>query len=170
MNSQPQSREVPAWVPDAQDLQPDGEFPASGPDGGDRLTRMVAAHPLEHPVDAGIYARCIETCLETSAIATLCASACLAEEHVASLRDCIEDTLHCAATASATADSLAQLPVRHLDSLRHQIETCLAACSRAAERCANHAGEHEHCAVCAEACRECERACNKLLADLAGRG
>ncbi|HZG02579.1 MAG TPA: four-helix bundle copper-binding protein [Streptomyces sp.] len=25
---------------------------------------------------------------------------------------------------------------------------------------------HEHCRICAEACRRCERACNELLATL----
>jgi hypothetical protein len=27
-----------------------------------------------------------------------------------------------------------------------------------------HAAEHEHCRICADACRACERACNDLLA------
>ena len=34
------------------------------------------------------------------------------------------------------------------------------------DECEQHAQMHEHCRVCAEACRRCERACADLLATL----
>ena len=40
------------------------------------------------------------------------------------------------------------------------------ACTACGDTCADHAGMHEHCKVCAETCRRCEQACANLISAL----
>jgi hypothetical protein len=42
----------------------------------------------------------------------------------------------------------------------------IVACASCAAECESHAGMHEHCHVCGEACRRCESACADLLTAL----
>ena len=92
--------------------------------------------------------------------------ACLAEDMVAELRDCIRTDLDCADICAATGAVLTRQTGENTAVLRAQLEACRTACSACAEDCEQHAGMHEHCKVCAEACRRCEQACADLLAAL----
>ncbi|MGC5077785.1 hypothetical protein [Agrococcus sp. DT81.2] len=49
---------------------------------------------------------------------------------------------------------------------RAMLEACRAACRACAEECERHADMHEHCRICADACRRCETASADLLATL----
>jgi hypothetical protein len=40
------------------------------------------------------------------------------------------------------------------------------ACLACAEECDRHAAHHQHCRLCAEACRRCKKACDDLLATI----
>ncbi len=46
--------------------------------------------------------------------------------------------------------------------LRKQLAACTTACQICGAECEKHAHHHEHCLVCAQACRQCEVACNQL--------
>jgi len=43
--------------------------------------------------------------------------------------------------------------------LRTMLEACALACRTCGDECARHASQREHCAISAEACRDCERLC-----------
>ena len=127
---------------------------------------MLATHP--HPgefLNAGI-AQCVEACLICAVTCTACADACLAEDMVAELRECIRTNLDCADICQATGYGLVRQT--HVDwrLLYHQLEACQAVCRKCASICEQHAKMHEHCRVCAEACRQCEQACDKMRAAL----
>jgi Domain of Unknown Function (DUF326) len=47
---------------------------------------------------------------------------------------------------------------------RPLLEACIAACQSCADECERHAEPMAHCLICAERSRECERACQDLLA------
>src|SRR4051812_881684 len=106
---------------------------------------MIATHPdvrgninpaLIDAIDAA-YA-CAQTC-------TSCADACLAEEMVAQLRQCIRLNLDCADVCAA----LATLGNRRTGSnegvIRKMLDACITACHLCGEECQRHAGKHEHC-------------------------
>ncbi|RNL87244.1 four-helix bundle copper-binding protein [Sinomicrobium pectinilyticum] len=86
-----------------------------------------------------------------------CADACLEEENVKEMIDCIRTDRVCASVCAATADVLAtNYPAEVL------VGYCQEICERCAEECKSH--EAEHCQKCARACEECARACEKFFA------
>ena len=124
---------------------------------------MIASHPdvrgqvndaLLTAIDAA-YA-CAETC-------TSCADACLAEEMVAQLRQCIRLNLDCADVCAATATLANRRTGSNEEVIRKMLDACATACRLCGEECQRHASEHEHCRICAESCRQCDKACEAAL-------
>lgn len=130
---------------------------------------MIETHPRDTgSVDPAVLAACIEACLACAQSCTACADACLAEETVADLRSCIRLNLDCADVCAATGHVLSRLE-GDLSLISTLLETSRVACAACAVECEKHAGHHEHCNVCAEQCRRCEKACADLLAALGQR-
>lgn len=82
----------------------------------------------------------------------------------AEMQQCIRECLDCYATCTATAAHCLTLGGEHA-GVEHQ--TILLDCARICQTSADFMlrGSHMHaqvCAVCAEACRACERACERL--------
>lgn len=124
---------------------------------------MIATHPdvkgnvnpaLIAAIDAA-YA-CAQTC-------TSCADACLAEEMVAHLRQCIRLNMDCADVCAAAGKVASRRTGSNEEVIRKLLDACIAACRLCAEECARHASKHEHCRVCAEDCKRCEAACQSAL-------
>jgi len=99
---------------------------------------------------------CAQTC-------TSCADACLAEQMVHDLRQCIRLNMDCADVCAATASISNRRTGSNEEVIRRMLDTCITACRLCGEECARHASHHEHCRVCAESCRTCERACQEAL-------
>lgn len=124
---------------------------------------MIAAHPdvrgnvnkeLLAAIDAA-YA-CAQTC-------TSCADACLAEEMVAQLRQCIRLNLDCADVCAATATLGNRRTGSNEEVIRKMLDACITACRLCGEECQRHGSHHEHCRICADSCRRCEAACQSAL-------
>ena len=109
---------------------------------------------------------CIDACLECGQACTTCADACLSEEMVADLTTCIRLNQDCADLCDTTARLLSRHTGTDTTVLRAALEALRAACAACAAECDTHADMHEHCRVCADACRRCEQACTNLLATL----
>jgi hypothetical protein len=91
------------------------------------------------------------------------ADACLAEDMVADLRQCIRTDLDCADVCAATGAVLTRLTEPNTQIQRAVLEACATVCGECAQECEQHKDMHEHCKVCAEACHRCEQACRELL-------
>lgn len=125
--------------------------------------QMISTHP---DVRGNINKSLIEAINEAydCAIAcTSCADACVAEEMVAQLRQCIRLNLDCADVCAATATVASRRTGSNEDVIRRMLDACIAACQVCGEECARHASHHEHCRVCAESCRRCAAACQAAL-------
>ena len=85
---------------------------------------------------------------------------------VAQLTSCIRKNLDCADICVATGQVLSRQTGNNVQATRLVLEACRVACKDCGDECAQHAGEHEHCRVCAEVCRQCEQACADLLASI----
>ena len=130
-------------------------------------TDMIKAHPNpSDALDPELLAEAIEATLACSQTCTACADACLAEEMVANLRDCIRTDLDCADICAATGTVLTRLTGSNTATVRALLEACRTACAECAADCEEHADHHEHCRICADACRRCEKACAALLESL----
>ncbi|WP_454629868.1 four-helix bundle copper-binding protein [Bradyrhizobium cenepequi] len=124
-----------------------------------QVQEMISRHPLGEA--DGLLVRCIEQCYSCAQICTSCADACLAEEMVKSLTQCIRLNLDCADVCNVTGRMATRRTGWDDEMIRRMLHTCTAACRLCADECQKHAGEHEHCRICADACRRCMLACDE---------
>jgi hypothetical protein len=101
---------------------------------------------------------CGETC-------TACADACLSEDMVAELTKCIRTNLGCADICTTTGAVLSRHTGYDATSPGPSWRPAVSP-AQAAPQCEAHAYMHEHCRICAEACRRWEQACADLLGSL----
>lgn len=88
-----------------------------------------------------------------------CYDACLKEDDVDMMRECIRTDNDCSYICGMVLD------FAHKDSplFNDIVELCAKACEACAEECEKH-DHHEHCLACAKACRECAEACRAYIA------
>lgn len=84
-----------------------------------------------------------------------CASACLREEDVKMMSECIALDMDCAQICRVTASLMAR-DSQFSGSLSH---ACAAVCEACGDECARH--QTQHCQDCARACRLCAEACRQ---------
>ena len=124
---------------------------------------MISAHPDVKGSISEPLITCIEACFACAQTCTSCADACVAEDGVAQLRQCIRLNLDCADVCNSTGALASRRAGSDREVLRAMIETCALTCRVCAEECEKHAGQHEHCRVCAAGCRRCEQACTAAI-------
>ena len=98
-----------------------------------------------------VIGKCINACNH-------CADACLDEDNVKMMVDCIRTDRVCAEVCS----SLSQVLHTSYSNVDGLVQYCITVCTDCANTCENH--DHDHCKACAEACRECITACEAFLA------
>lgn len=106
----------------------------------------------------------LATLSECALTCRACADACLSEDSVEELTDCIRSDILCAEVCQTFANLLTYPGTPDDLVLRGLADVCEDACRACADDCEEHAERHEHCAQCARICRECERACSELVA------
>ncbi len=87
-----------------------------------------------------------------------CADACLDEDDVKMMVDCIRTDRVCAEVCS----TLSQVLATKYDDVEGLVEYCKKICQACADECGKH--EAQHCKDCAQACRDCVSACEAYLA------
>jgi hypothetical protein len=127
---------------------------------------MLSSHPrIQGRTDAALI-EFTELCFDCAQACAACADACLGEEMINDLRQCIRMNLDCADLCIATG----MVGTRHTGSdekvLQLMLAACAEACQACGEECARHADRHEHCRICADVCRSCERACRAAMQSL----
>lgn len=124
---------------------------------------MLRTHPHPTRAESEAVVACIEACLDCVEACKASADACLAEDHVQELVGCILPALDCADVCGTTSRVLSRQTGKNIDVVRAQLKAVFLAARACAAECEQHADEHDHARVCAEACRRCEEACHRLL-------
>jgi hypothetical protein len=127
---------------------------------------MIAKHPDVHGNVNEALVLAIDEAYGCAQACISCADACLAEDQVAHLRQCIRLNLDCADVCFATAALASRRTGSNEAVIRQMLEVCMMACRACAEECQRHADMHEHCRICAESCRQCEAACRRARGTL----
>ena len=127
------------------------------------MAEMIAEHPSVGGNTDEALIRCIEQCFSCAQSCISCADACLAEQIVADLRQCIRLNLDCADICVAAGKLGTRRTGSNESTIVATLQACATGCRLCAEECARHAGEHEHCRICAEHCRRCEQACVEAI-------
>jgi hypothetical protein len=129
-------------------------------------TAMLDTYPQPINLDRTKLATTIDALIACSEACTACADACLSEDMVADLAKCIRTNLDCADICATTARVLSRHTGYDANISRSLLEACAAACRACGDECAGHADMHQHCRICADACRHCERVCRDLMATM----
>jgi hypothetical protein len=101
------------------------------------------------------YAIVIEALNKCAAECNHCFAACLDEENVQMLTNCIKLDIDCAQLCTLTASLLARGSEHGL----HLLKECAELCDACAAECEKHSSHHEHCKNCAVACSDCADIC-----------
>lgn len=94
---------------------------------------------------------------ECAAACENCLDACLGEDNVKMMVQCIRLDRDCAKICYTTHSFVASNSVH----ARHLVQECMEICRACGEECAQM--EEKHCKECAKACKECEEACRAYL-------
>ncbi len=127
------------------------------------VQEMIRTHPDVRGRTNEALIRCIEECYDCTNACTACADACLGEQMVQELKQCIRLNLDCADVCAATGAVATRRTASNEKIIRLMLQACAAACRVCGEECERHASMHEHCRVCAESCRRCDQACQEAL-------
>lgn len=95
---------------------------------------------------------------QCAAACEMCADACLDEDNVKMMVQCIKLDRDCAKICYTTASFIAS----HSKNAGALISACEELCRKCAAECEKH--KHGHCQECARACRECAEACKMYSA------
>jgi hypothetical protein len=98
----------------------------------------------------------ITTLGECAAACNMCSTACLEEENVKMMTNCIRLDMDCAQICALTGAFIA----RNSDHAAHLLKECAEICGKCAAECEKH--DNDHCKKCAEVCRKCEQACKSF--------
>ncbi len=126
--------------------------------------QMLDAYPRTFSVDAGVLARTIDALNDCAQACTADADDDLSEHNVTELAKCIRLCLDCADVCSTTVGVTSRQTEYDANVTKPLLEACVATCKSCGDECERHAQMHQHCRVCAEACRRSEQACRELLA------
>jgi hypothetical protein len=104
------------------------------------------------------YYSVIETLHDCMTACNHCYDACLKEDDVKMMSECIRYDRECADICGYLEQALA----RNTPFIAEIAELCAKICEACGSECQNH--HHEHCKMCAEACFKCAEECRKLTA------
>lgn len=131
--------------------------------------QIISTHPhVQGNVNVAL-ARCIEECFDCAQTCASCADACIGEQNVQTLIQCIRLNLDCADICAATGFIATRRSGSNEALIRSTLETCAMACKICGDECEMHSQEHEHCRICAESCRRCEEACREAVQTVGAR-
>lgn len=106
------------------------------------------------------YEKIIDSLIDCVRACETCTDACLNEDNVKMVADCIKLNIDCADTCSLGIRLLS----RNSGISESIISMCADICAKCAEECETH--DHDHCKKSAEICRNCEDICKTYLDNL----
>ena len=98
----------------------------------------------------------LQTLHECMAACNHCFDACLKEDHVQMMTECIRLDRECA----DICNYLEQAITRGTPFLSELAAVCAKICEACGNECKKH--DHDHCQKCAEACFKCAEACKQV--------
>lgn len=125
-----------------------------------RAQEIIRTHPHVQGNTNDVLIRAIVECYDCAQTCLVCADACLGEDDVSQLTQCIRLNQDCADVCNATGMISSRRTGSDELLIRSMLESCALACRICGEECRRHGDAQEHCRICAEACSSCERACN----------
>lgn len=102
------------------------------------------------------HAELIKTLHDCAAACNHCFDACLQEDDVKMMAQCIRLDRECADICAYLEHAV----TRNSPFVAELAQACATICEACAAECAQH--DHDHCQKCAEACAKCAEACRSV--------
>ena len=102
------------------------------------------------------FSSCIKACYDCADACDMCTMACLQEDDVKMMAQCIALDIDCSQLCRVAAGFM----VRGSASASAVCQACASICDMCAAECAKHS--MQHCQDCAAACRRCADECRKM--------
>lgn len=102
----------------------------------------------------GPHKELLQNLAQCAAACEMCLDACLDEQDVQKMVECIRLDRDCAKICRITASFIAS----NSDHAQHLVKECEEICRACGDECSKH--EADHCQKCARACYECADACS----------
>jgi uncharacterized membrane protein len=128
--------------------------------------QLLSTYPRTVDIDAALLAATIDALGDCAQACIADTDADLSEQNLAEMVRCVRLCLDCTDICTASAGVISRLGEYDASTTKPLLEVCAAVCKSCGDECERHAPHHEHCRVCAEACRRWERACRDLLTAL----
>jgi hypothetical protein len=129
----------------------------------EQLKQMLESHPKKQTnIVNELHEKVIEIA-GCAIICNICADACLGEQNVQNLAECIRLNLDCAAVCNSTAAIISRQTNSSTDLIKAQLQACKTACKTCGDECQKHAQAHEHCKICSDVCHKCMQTCDQLI-------
>lgn len=128
-----------------------------------QIQQMFQSHPARFNFQSDEFASCVQSLATCAQTCTSCADSCLAEENVKGLVACIRANLDGADICGAAVKILCRQTESKTEFVHALLGTLMQSLRDCADECEKHATHHEHCRLCALACRTCEERCQVLL-------
>ena len=128
------------------------------------VAKMINMHPQ---VDGDLnesLATAIRHIMYAAPITASCADACLAEDGVADMRQCIRLCLDTSDVCAMATTVATRRTGENVAVLRQALELVVSACERCAAECGRH--EMDHCRQCATMCQEVVDDARKAMKEL----
>jgi uncharacterized membrane protein len=125
--------------------------------------QMLDAHPGDLDLSPETVAKTVDALSECAEACISDTDADLSEPNLAEMVTCIRLCEDCAEICAAAARVLSRPGTWNDQAVRPLLEACVAICGSCGNECERHAALHQHCGICAEACRRCEQACADFL-------
>jgi hypothetical protein len=128
-----------------------------------QIQQMFQSHPARFNFKSEEFAASVQACAICTEVCASCADACLAEADVKKLVSCIRTNLDCADLCGTVVQVLCRQTEPKTEFVHALLQAVVQGVRDCADECEQHATHHEHCRICALACRSCEERCQRLL-------
>ncbi len=102
------------------------------------------------------FQHCIDECIKCMLACNHCYDACLKEDHLAGMKECIRLDRECADICTFSAQAMS----RNSSYVKELCRICADVCEACGNECKKH--EEEHCQRCADACFSCAKVCRAM--------
>jgi hypothetical protein len=123
------------------------------------MMRVHEAEAAMPDMDMALMAECIEACSACEQACTMCASCMMGDGTAMHMEMCMN--------TADMANTMMRMMLRPsgmmMDSMIRMLDAMMVQARGCADECMKHADMHEDCQVCAEACRQCEIDCSKMM-------
>ena len=126
-------------------------------------SRLRENYSLTYEIEPEVLAANIEALNDCAQACTSDAGDDLNEPSVNEMVRCIGLCMDCADICTATVRIISRQTKDDVKVTERLLEACIGVCKACGDECERHAQMHQHCLVCAQVCRRCERACQELL-------